>query len=157
VSGQRFGIDELRAARNIFSHCSETFNQRFTAEQLIAIARASHASEWDTIPDTWTEEQIAAALRGVAPAWDRETGEPGGGDEKVYLTEPLIKVLRAIVYSGAEGVAGMSTATFSEHVEELIRRGALDRGPHVFATDDGLAALRQAEAEVAARDLGSTS
>lgn len=141
MSGAEFGIDELRAARNIFSYCNETFNQRFTTEELLAIAKAHRAAAWDFLPDTWTDQQIAEALRGIVPEWD-ENERPV---LRPLLTETQIKVLRAVVYDAlGGGVAGMSTATFLEHVEELIRLGALERDQFLKATEVGRKALREA-------------
>jgi hypothetical protein len=141
MSGAEFGIDELRAARNIFSYCNETFNQRFTTEELLAIAKAHRAAAWDFLPDTWTDQQIADALRGIVPEWD-ENERPV---LRPLLTETQIKVLRAVVYDAlGGGVAGMSTATFLEHVEELIRLGALERDQFLKATEVGRKALREA-------------
>lgn len=33
------------------------------------------SSEWDFLPDTWTERQVKEALAGVTPAW-LEEGNP---------------------------------------------------------------------------------
>lgn len=141
MSGPQFGIDELRRAAAIFSHCNETFNQRFSVEELLTIARAHVAAKWDFLPDAWHEQQIAEALCGIAPEWD-ESERPV---LRPRLTEPQLKVLRSVVYDAlGGGVAGMSTATFLEHVEELIRLGVLVRGAFLAATEAGRKALREA-------------
>lgn len=69
------GIDELRRATKLFTGCRETFNQRWTAEELLMLARACWASAHDIAPDEWTDAQLGAALSGKAPTWDDE-GEP---------------------------------------------------------------------------------
>jgi hypothetical protein len=64
------GPDELRKAARLIGMCRESFNQRFTAEELLKLARACWASEWDFTPDQWTEEQVQAALKGEVPRWN---------------------------------------------------------------------------------------
>lgn len=64
------GIDELRRAVTLLGNCTETFNQQFSAEQLIAIYRGYSACGWDITPDRWTAEQVDAALRGIIPEFD---------------------------------------------------------------------------------------
>lgn len=67
------GAEELRKLASMIDGLSETFLDRFTLEELVTLTRAWRASEWDKYPDAeWTEEQIAAALRGVPPAWDSD-------------------------------------------------------------------------------------
>lgn len=70
MSDERFGIDELRGAVALFGNCNETFNQRFTADQLVALWRAYKASEWDFTPDRWQPRQVEEALAGKVPEWD---------------------------------------------------------------------------------------
>lgn len=64
------GVDLLRGAVNVFGHCSETFNQRFSAEDLLKLYRAFYVCGWDITPDRWTDRQVFEALLGVAPQWD---------------------------------------------------------------------------------------
>lgn len=66
----RTALEELQELVCNFTHVRESFSDRFTAEQLLAIHRAWLASEHDIAPDEWTERQIRAALEGIAPAWD---------------------------------------------------------------------------------------
>ncbi len=70
MNDKLFGIHELRQAVKAFSRNNETFNQRFTAEELITIWRAWKKSEWDFLPEQWEERQVQEALQGVAPNWD---------------------------------------------------------------------------------------
>lgn len=64
-------IDGLRSMVNLFNNCNETFNQRFTIEDLVKLYKAYKASEWDIPPDQWTEFQVRAALKyGTPPEWD---------------------------------------------------------------------------------------
>lgn len=72
------GAEEMRSAVRLFDSCSESFLDRFTAEQLILIWRAWHASEWDVRPDLWSERQVQAALKGVAPRWDNDMNPVDG-------------------------------------------------------------------------------
>lgn len=58
------GIEELRKAVNVFNNTRESAIDSYTAEQLILIYRAYKRSEWDITPDAWTQEELAAALRG---------------------------------------------------------------------------------------------
>lgn len=65
-----FGIDLLRISVNIFNNCNETFNQKFTMEELCKIVKAHLNSKWDIYPDDWSKEQIKAALEnGTSPDW----------------------------------------------------------------------------------------
>jgi hypothetical protein len=61
------GIDELR---RMLDSNNEDFNQRFTAEQLLAICRANRQCDWDYYPCQWTGAQVQTALRGEVPRWD---------------------------------------------------------------------------------------
>jgi len=63
-------IDELRHMVSNFNACNESFNQRFTLEQLVTLHRVWMACGWDIYPDTWTDRQIREALRGIPPQWD---------------------------------------------------------------------------------------
>jgi hypothetical protein len=65
------GIEEMRRAVALFGNCNESFNQRFTAEELVTPYRAYKASEWDITPDKWTETQVWEALnQGFVPVWE---------------------------------------------------------------------------------------
>jgi hypothetical protein len=70
MSHQRTGAEELRRIVRAMNDTRESFNDRFSAEELVAIYRAMFASGWDYYPDQWSEEQVQAALRGIAPSWD---------------------------------------------------------------------------------------
>ena len=59
------GIEQLREAVNMFGNCAEAFNQRFPVEDLIRLYRAYKRSDWDIIPDQWTDIEISNALAGV--------------------------------------------------------------------------------------------
>jgi hypothetical protein len=67
-----FGIDELRATVCTLDHNLESFNQRFSALELLRIAACLRACEWDYMPDEWTEAQVKQALRGHVPHWATE-------------------------------------------------------------------------------------
>jgi hypothetical protein len=68
----RTGIEELRHLVEIFNACNETFNDPFTAEELIRLYRVHLASGWDFYPDQWDERQVRDAIdHGIAPRWDK--------------------------------------------------------------------------------------
>lgn len=67
---KRSGADELRTIARNMDATTESFNDRFTAEQLLTIGRAFLASEWDFYPDQWTARQVREALKGKPPRWD---------------------------------------------------------------------------------------
>lgn len=79
---REFGIEELRHLVGNFDACNETFNQRWTVDQLIVIHRMWIESGWDIFPDQWTERQLREALRGIPPNWDPDTERPTYGSRK---------------------------------------------------------------------------
>lgn len=65
------GIELLRRVVHLFDTCNETFNYRWTPEELLKLAKACWASEWDFYPDQYTERQLYEALTyGRPPKWD---------------------------------------------------------------------------------------
>jgi len=52
------GVDQLRAAVRLFNNCNETFNQKFTPEELMKLWRGYKLCEWDITPDDWTHGQV---------------------------------------------------------------------------------------------------
>lgn len=66
------GIEELRSAVRLFNDVREDWNDQYTAEQLISIARAMRASKWDIYPDQWEERQVSEALQGTVPDWEED-------------------------------------------------------------------------------------
>ena len=71
MKDHRFGIDVLRDAVALFDGNTESFNQKYTPEQLIKIALACWKSKWSTSPDEWTPQQVAAAiLHGTPPTFE---------------------------------------------------------------------------------------
>lgn len=69
------GADELRAVVRMLNGLNETFCDRFTLPELVTICRAWRAAEHDYPPDTWTQRQVTAAVRGIVPRWN-DAGEP---------------------------------------------------------------------------------
>lgn len=68
-----YGIDEARRLVNLFSCCSESFNQRFTLAELITLARCYKRSEYDFAPDRWSSRQVEEAITlGRTPTWDAD-------------------------------------------------------------------------------------
>jgi hypothetical protein len=59
------GIEKLRAVVNYFNACVESFNDPFTPAQLVAIYDYAAARDTDDYPDTWSKEEIKAALKGA--------------------------------------------------------------------------------------------
>lgn len=70
--GARSGADLLRLIVRNMGDCRESFNQRFTAFQLVKLGIAHLASGWDLLPDQWEERQIREALRGKVPRWSND-------------------------------------------------------------------------------------
>lgn len=81
-------IDHIRLMEQNFGDCSESFNQRFSLEQLFAIHKAWMLSEWDVYPERWTVRQIREALKGKPPRWD-DDGKP------VYARKAARKATKA--------------------------------------------------------------
>lgn len=67
-----YDIEKMRMAINAFSYCNETFLQRYSVKELFKIHWAMMASEWDFLPDQWTDRQVREALKGIVPCWDDE-------------------------------------------------------------------------------------
>lgn len=65
-----FGIDELRRTVRLLSNCNETFNQRFTAAELLKLGDAYRRCGWDITPDAWSDDQVQGALNGNVPAFE---------------------------------------------------------------------------------------
>lgn len=75
MSSNRKGIELIRYATHMLSSCNETFNMRYTAEQLLRIADAVQKCGWDFYPDQWTEQQVQDCIQfGIVPDWKEENG-----------------------------------------------------------------------------------
>ena len=73
VTNKVTGIELLRRANNLFNNGSGTFADRFDTDQLLKIAQAYIACEWDFHPDQWEEQQIIDLLvYDKIPEWDDE-------------------------------------------------------------------------------------
>lgn len=64
---QRTGMEELRLLVRNFDSNNESFNDRFTPEQLLNIHRAWMASGWDIYPDNWAPDQVYMAANYATP------------------------------------------------------------------------------------------
>lgn len=54
-----------------FGSCNESFLQRFNTVALLQIHKAWCLSDWDFLPDCWTNQQIRdAIINGIPPKWD---------------------------------------------------------------------------------------
>jgi len=72
------GAEQLRLIASVINNVTENFSDKFTLEQLIRLAFMAILSEYDFLPDQWTDRQVRDALQGYPPRWD--------DDEKpVYL------------------------------------------------------------------------
>lgn len=56
----------------VFSYCSDSFNEQYSAAQLLALWRVYNENECAVFPDQWAPRQVAEALEGRAPKWDDE-------------------------------------------------------------------------------------
>lgn len=66
----RTGIALVRYAVNLFSYCNESFNENYSAVELLKIADACQKSSWDIAPDHWDERQISECINlGAVPDW----------------------------------------------------------------------------------------
>lgn len=100
----RSGADTLRLIVNGMNYCLESFNDRFTAEELVAIGKAYITCGWDILPDTWEERQVQEALQGKPPRWD--------DDEKpVYDDLPAPPTRAAIPAEACRRVPGLLKTT----------------------------------------------
>lgn len=69
----KYGIELIRYVNRLFDNCNETFNQRFTAKQLVKLAEMCSKSDWDILPDKWEENQIIDALLcNKVPNWEMD-------------------------------------------------------------------------------------
>lgn len=64
------GAEELRLCISNMNTTNESFNDRYSAEQLIQINRMLVLSGWDIYPDQWTQRQVREALAGTPPRFD---------------------------------------------------------------------------------------
>lgn len=79
------GAEELRKALNVINGMRESFNDRYTAAQLITPWRALHACEWDITPDEWSDRQVNEALRGIIPQFREPDGSARDRGRTIYL------------------------------------------------------------------------
>lgn len=112
--GNRTGIDLLRYAEHMLSHCNESFNQRFNnAADLLKIADACQKSEWDFFPDQWDERQIQECLIfGRTPQWrEREDGKvypvyahDGPNEYQVEVTYTMTATVKVYAHTLDEAI-----------------------------------------------------
>lgn len=76
MSQDRKSIDLLRYAVRLFDNCNETFNQKYSDQELLKIATAHQKTEWDYYPDQWAPRQLQELLNlGKDPKFD-DNGNP---------------------------------------------------------------------------------
>lgn len=74
-----YGIDDMRAAIKMFNGCNESFNQMFTAMELLKLYRVYKKCGWDFTPDQWEDWQVDAAIQsGKVPDWYPDETPKGG-------------------------------------------------------------------------------
>lgn len=64
------GAEEMRLCVSNMNVNRESFNNRFTAAQLLQINRMLILSEWEIYPDQWSARQVREALNGTPPQFD---------------------------------------------------------------------------------------
>lgn len=70
----RTGVELLRLTVRLCDNGNESFNMRFSADELIRLASAWESCEFDIPPHRWEARQVAEALRGTVPKFnDDET------------------------------------------------------------------------------------
>lgn len=70
----RTGVELLRLAVRLCDNGNETFNMRYSAQELLRLTQMWEACEFDIPPHRWEALQITQALRGVVPQFnDDET------------------------------------------------------------------------------------
>jgi hypothetical protein len=64
-------VDELRKAVRTIDWMRESFNDKFTAQELLRLITVARECEWDLMPDQWTAAQCAEALAfGTVPRFE---------------------------------------------------------------------------------------
>lgn len=66
------GAEEMRLCISNANITSESFNDRYTAAQLLQINRMLILSEWEIYPDKWSTRQVREALKGMPPRFDND-------------------------------------------------------------------------------------
>jgi hypothetical protein len=67
--------EELRILVSNLNVNSETFNDKYSIEELIQINRMLMLADWEIYPDQWSQKQIKEALQGIPPSWKKD-GKP---------------------------------------------------------------------------------
>lgn len=81
-----YGIDILRSAVKVLDYNNESFNQLFSAEELLKIVDINSQTGFDLFPDEWTSRQLEEALQGIVPQW-RE--DEHGNLTPIYKTQTV--------------------------------------------------------------------
>ena len=83
------GAELLRKVVMNMDTTTESFNDRFTAMQLVQLGRMLLASDWDIYPDQWTARQVKQALRGWPPHFDENEKPVYAGDPRYPHKKPM--------------------------------------------------------------------
>lgn len=81
MSAELTGVEQLRRTVALLNNCNETFNDRYTAAELMRLGEMYRACAWDFAPDRWEGRQLAEALCGIVPQWDEN-------ERPVYTKRP---------------------------------------------------------------------
>ena len=55
-------VEELRRAVRIIDMMRESFNEKYTAQELVRLMVVCWSGDWDVLPDDWTAQQCGDAL-----------------------------------------------------------------------------------------------
>lgn len=147
------GIEFLRRVVKLFDANRESFNDQFSPEQLIQLAKICFQSTWDFYPDQWTERQVQEALLGIAPDWN-------DAEQPWYHTPLMVRLNDLGFVRGRYRLTGKDqsiTITYNSESNNLSGETRMCpelwpelfqyQGPLVIITPLGLALLAQAEEE----------
>ena len=65
------GAELLRLIVSNINATRESFNDKYSIDELIQIHRMFLLSDWDIYPDEWTKRQVKEALEGIPPQWTK--------------------------------------------------------------------------------------
>lgn len=113
-----FGIDKLRKVVNLLNQCNETFNQKFTVEELIKLADICFNSNYDFLPDQYTGRQLYEAIKyNRTPTWDSK--ENPTYDRILFLHIKDFLIENAIYFNGAQYEKGKVILTTQKYTNVI--------------------------------------
>ena len=91
--------EELRRAVRVIDRMRESFNQEYTAQELLRLMVVCWACDWDVLPDEWTAQQCGEALaHGAVPRF----AETSGGLHALGVTDCRCRACRRAREKAAE-------------------------------------------------------